>query len=625
MPAAALSVFAIAITVVVVASLARRLGTSAPLLLVAVGAAYSFLPGIDPIEIEPEVILLGFLPPLLFAAASTTSLVDIGRDKRQILGLSVLLVLFTAFGVALVAWKLLDVPFATAVALGAIVAPPDAVAATAIARRIGLPRRVVLILEGESLLNDATALVTVNTAKAAIAGTAITWWGVGWDVLVAAVGGALIGYLAFRLIALVRRYVTDTAASVAISFLSPFIAYYPAEAVHASGVIAAVVAGLLLSHKAPLIQTAQSRVSERANWFSITFVLENTVFLLIGLQAKSIVEGIRQSPIGAPRVVLAAVVVLLTVMVLRPIYLGAWQIVNRYVDFEQPAITPREALVASWAGMRGVVTIAAAFLLDDDTPERDAIIFIALTVTVGTLLLQGFSLGWLARRLNLHAPDPREDALQQAQLTQAAVTAGRHQLHEMVQDDPAVPREIVSQLVQQGDRRANLVWERLGTGSENTETPAQTYRRLRMGMLAAERSKVLKLRDKGVMDHEVVDQVMRALDVEESTITASADRARKAHNQLLLTPEVRQFGCDHLEDAPVAVDPQTPEGCPECAQDGTDPVHLRLCLTCGKVGCCDSSAGLHATKHHQETGHPVMRSFEPGEGWRWCFVDQRLG
>lgn len=620
----AFAVFFVAITVVVVATIARRIGTSAPLLLVAVGAAYSLLPGVDPINIDPDLILFGFLPPLLFAAASSTSLVDIGRDKRQILGLSILLVLFTAFGVALIAWKLLDVPFAAALALGAIVAPPDAVAATAIARRIGLPRRVVLIMEGESLLNDATALSTVNIAKVLIGGATLTWYGVTWDVILASVGGVLIGYIAYRVIAEVRKHIQDTITSVALSFLTPWVAYLPAEEVSASGVVAVVVAGLLLAHDAPLIQTAQSRVSERINWASITFMLENTVFLLIGLQVYSIIDGITNSRLGVVKVVLISLVVLVTVIVLRPIYLAIWQFVNRFIDFEQPQLTRREALVASWAGMRGVVTIAAAFLLPENTPERDAIIFIALVVTVGTLALQGFSLGWVAGRLGLHAPDPREDALQQAQLVQAAVTAGRSRLGEIMQEEDDLPEEIVQQLRQQGDRRANLVWERLGGGLQ-VETPTQTYRRLRMQMLQSERAKVLHMRDKGVMDHEVLDEAMRYLDVEESTITVSEDRTQQVRRELLLTPESRTFECDHLQEAPVAVDPLTPEGCPDCAREGTVPVHLRLCLTCGNVGCCDSSVGLHADRHFQNTGHPVMRSFEPGEGWRWCYVDKRLG
>lgn len=625
----ALPIFLLTAAVVVLATVARWIRLSAPLLLVAVGAAVSFLPFMPyPFEVNPEVILLGFLPPLLFAAASNTSLIDLRRERRQILQMSVLLVLFTAFGVALVAWKLLDIPFAAAVALGAVVAPPDAVAATAVARRIGLPRRVVSVLEGESLFNDATALVTVNTAKGLIGGGAgaATIFTAGRDFLWASLGGAVIGFVAYLLVKWVWRHVTDTVTIVALSFLSPWIAYLPAEKVHASGVIAAVVCGVATSHAAPRIQTAQSRVSEQLNWASMTFLLENMVFLLIGLQTHTIVDGVRNSGNSMARILGIALLILLTVMVLRPLWLLGSEIISRRMGWSSTTMTGRETAIASWAGMRGVVTLAAAFLLPPETPGREAMVFIALVVTVGTLVLQGFTLGFLSRRLDLHGPDPREDALQTAQLTQAAVNAGNHRLDEELDDSEFdVPDQVVTVLRHQSARRANLAWERLGHSDERSETPSDAYRRLRSAMLDAERTKVLKLRDKGVMDHEVLQAVMGSLDLEESMIARVQDYDRNLTERLLLTPEERQFGCQHLADAPFAVDPDTPEGCEECLRDGTVWVHLRLCLACGHVGCCDSSVGKHASKHFEETGHPVMRSFEPGEAWRWCFVDNILG
>lgn len=614
---------------IVVATIARRVGLSAPLLLTAIGALVSFAPFMPShFQVDSEVVLLGFLPPLLFSAASSTSLIDLRRDRRQIIGLSVLLVLFTAFGVGLVAWWLLDVPFAAAVALGGIVAPPDAVAATAVARRIGLPRRVVSILEGESLFNDATALVTVNTAKGLIGGAAgaATIVTAGRDFLWASFGGAAIGFVVFLVLARVRRHVTDTVTSVAISFATPWLAYLPAEEAGASGVIAVVVCGVLLGHKAPVIQTAQSRVSERLNWASVTFLLENLVFLLIGLQVHTIVHGVEQGSLGLGRTFAISLIVLLTVMVLRPIWILSLALVSRLSGWTSSALLPRESVIASWAGMRGVVTLAAAFLLPDRTPEREALIFIALVVTVGTLVLQGFSLGSLARMLNLHGPDPREDALQTAQLMQAAVTAGTRKLEEeLASQDAPVPEEIVTALRDQAARRANLAWERLGSNDPDVESPAESYRRLRSAMLDAERRKVLAMRDRGIMDHEVLTAVMDDLDVEESMITRMSNGENEIQDRLLLTPEIRQFGCNHLNDAPMTADPITPEGCPDCVREGTQSVHLRLCLTCGNVGCCDSSVGMHATRHYEQTGHPVMRSFEPGEAWRWCYPDSLLG
>ncbi|WP_018155283.1 Na+/H+ antiporter [Demetria terragena] len=617
----ALPILGLVAVVLAGSAIARRANMSAPLLLTAIGALLSVAPGFPHVEIESELILLGFLPPLLYAAASQTSLLDLGRERKQILRLSVGLVLFTAFGVALVAWYLLDIPFAAALALGAVVGPPDAVAATAIARRIGLPRRVVSILEGESLFNDATALVLLRTALAA-AGSGVTLLGAGLDFLLAAVGGAAIGFIAFVILAWVQRRVNDPVSSVLLSFMAPWVAYLPAEEVHASGVIAVVICGLLLAHKAPYIQSATSRVATRQNWASVQFLLENMVFLLIGLQARTIAERVIEGPVGFGFATFIAVVILLVVMVLR----FAWFAILRLLPWEHESLGGRESVIAGWAGMRGVVTLAAAFLITPDIEQRDVLIYIALVVTIGTLAIQGFSLPWLARRLQLHGPDPREDALQHAQLLQAAVSAGSHNLAQQVEEtDP--PRAIVNSLQQQADRRTNLAWERLGRSTQETgESPTATYRRLRLDMLAAEREKVLHFRSEGTVDHEVLAGVMNALDIEEAMLTTLDTRDAEMREHVLLTPEARKGDCPDLQHAPTAVDPLTHDDtCPECAADGVDPVQIRLCLTCGFVGCCDSSEGQHSRRHFEETGHPVMRTFEPGEEWRWCYVHQLPG
>ena len=625
----ALPIFLLTATVVGVATACRRFGLSAPLVLTALGALVSFAPGMpEPFRVDPEIVLLGFLPPLLFGAAYNTSLVDLRRASRQVISLSVLLVLFTAFGVALVVWKVMDINFAAAVAIGGVVAPPDAVAATAVARRIGLPRKVVSILEAESLFNDATALVTVNTAKGLIFGGAgaATVLTAGRDFLWASLGGAAIGYVAYRVVRVVWRYVTESIPAVAVSFLSPWIAYLPAEEAHASGVIAAVVCGVLLGYASPLHQSGSARLAQRVNWTSITFLLENMVFFLIGLQTNTIVDDVNDSQNGLLWTFGVALLVLLTALVLRPIWLLGLDALSRVFGWTNTTLTGKESAIVSWAGMRGVVTLAAASLLPEDTPQRASLIFIALTVTVGTLILQGFTLGSVARMLNLKGPDPREDALQRAQLVQATVSAGSARLDQELDDgEHEVPQEIVGALRAQGERRSNLAWERLGSGTPLPETPSDSYRRLRSSMLASERAKLIKLRDKGGMDHEVLERVMDDLDVEESMIARREDRAKSYAEQLLTTAQERQFGCEHLQEAPFAVEPNNPTQCEACLREGLQWVHLRECLTCGNVACCDSSVGRHATRHFEETGHPVMRSFEPGEAWRWCFVDDRLG
>ena len=301
------------------AALADRWQVSGPLLLALVGLAGSYIPVVPDVTLTPAIVLTGLLPPLLYTAAIRTSLIDIKANRRAIISLSVGLVVFTTFVVALVVWWLLPVAFSVAVALGAVVAPPDAVATTAIARRVGLPRQVVTILEGESLLNDATALVLLRTAIAAIAGS-FSIWRVGGNFILAAVGGAAVGVVVAFALGMIRRHVRNPVYDTTISFLAPFVAYLPADHFHGSGVIAVVTAGLILGQKAPLWQSASSRIAERTNWRTVQFVLENTVFLLIGLQVRTIIEAAWNENLDHSRLIVACVAVLLAVMLARPMW-----------------------------------------------------------------------------------------------------------------------------------------------------------------------------------------------------------------------------------------------------------------------------------------------------------------
>lgn len=618
-------------TVILVARACEPFGLPTPLALLAVGAIGSLLPGIPEISMSPELVLFGLLPPLLYAAAIGTSLIDIRANTAGILGLSVGLVLFTALGVALVARLLIpDLPFAVAFALGAIVAPPDAVAATAVARRIGLPRRITTILEGESLLNDATALVSLRTALAA-AGLAahgaeveeVTFGGVAGDFVWAVVGGVGIGVAAFFLIGVVRRFIHDNAADTALSFAAPYIAFVPAESLHASGVLAVVTTGLLLAHKAPVLQSASSRLAERVNWTTVTFVLENAVFLLIGLQLYYIVESVEEADdFTLGRTLLLGLAVLATVLVLRPLWMVPFAWLRTRVGRDHPPSRVRESLVGSWAGMRGVVTLAAAFTLPEETPHRDVLVMIALVVTVGTLLLQGLTLPRVAAALGVEGPDPRQDALVEASVVGAITGAGLRSIEE----DPASDPIVLEELKHQATTRVNRIWERLGTlGESEDETPAEASARMRIQMIDAERAELLRIRSEGQVDQEVLAGVLRQLDAEESAISYGADKTARIQRSPLLTPAAVAGGCEHLQAEPACPVPRTPEGCEECLAEGLTWVHLRVCTHCGHVGCCDSSQGQHASGHHRETGHPVMRSLEPGEAWRWCFVDDVFG
>lgn len=617
----ALPVVVVLAVVVVTSALASRLAASAPLLLVAVGVVASYLPVIPEVELTPDLVLIGLLPPLLYSAAIRTSLIDFSANRRPILLLSVGLVIFTAVGVGLTIWWLLPVPFAVALALGAVVAPPDAVAATAIARRVGLPRRMVTILEGESLVNDATAIVLLRSAIAATLG-AVTIAEVSADLAVSVLGGLGVGLVVFVVVAALRRRIADPVTDVAVSLLTPWVAYIPAEEIHASGVLAVVVAGLLLGHKSPVIQSATSRLFEQTNWATISFLLENAVFLLIGMQIRSILEGVGASTLSGPIIVGACLATLVAVVGLRFV----WVFLTVYLPARLPAVRARREpvgwrtlVVVSWAGMRGVVTLAAVFLLPAGTEHREVIVLVAFVVTIGTLLLQGLTLPWLVRRLGISGPDPAEDHLQQASVYQRASQAGLEALDAHLTGDESA--EVVQRLRTRSADRTNALWERLGPESE---TPSTVYARLRARMLDAERAEVLAVRGLGTVDHEVLRQVMYALDVEETMLEGAIAASTAERDEELVSvahPEL----CDHLREPIPLPTPRTPQGCEECLRDGTQWVHLRLCLACGHVGCCDSGPWKHATRHHEETAHPVMRSFETGEGWRWCYADQQIG
>ncbi len=623
-----LTILAIVTTVLLVTALAERIQFSAPLLLMLVGIGISFVPFIDEPRLTPELILLGFLPPLLYAAAIRTSVIDFRANKRSIGALSVGLVVITALGIGLITWLILPVPFAVAFAFGAVVAPPDAVAATTIARRVGLPRQLVTILEGESLVNDATAITCLRVAIVAIGG-AVSAVEVTVGFLIAAGGGVFVGFLVALVVIPIRRRITRPVFDTAISLIVPFAAYLPAEHLgsgdfHGSGVIAVVVAGLILGHKSPVIQTGQSRLSERVNWATIQFLLENTVFLLIGLQARRIVEAVGHSDLSNSRIAVFCVAVLLGVIVIRMFWVGVARLFLFRRRWHTPGYAPPwgHAVVIGWAGMRGVVTLAAAFLIPETVDEVGLLIFGAMVVTAGTLLLQGLTLPALVRALGLRGPDARSDALQAATVLQTSSNAALGALPEIVSESDAP--ETVDLLRQRIAARPAAMWEVLGRRDAG-ETPSEQYRRLRLKTLDVERNEVLKIRSSGTIDHDVLEEVLASFDIEESMLTIATERADELTDEFVMTPETPGGSCLHLDTSPAEIVPNGPGICLDCEREGTRTVHLRVCLSCGNVGCCDSSVGRHSERHFRNSQHPVMRSFEPGESWRWCYLDERVG
>ncbi|WP_405093484.1 Na+/H+ antiporter [Micromonospora sp. NBC_01392] len=503
------------------AALARRLGLLAPILLVVLGLALSFLPFFPHVRLEPDLVLVGILPPLLYVAAVNTSVPAFRLNLRPILLLAVGLVIFTAFVVGTVVHLFLpDLPYAICVALGAVVAPPDAVAATAVARRVGLPRRVVTILEGESLVNDATALVLLRVAI--VAATATTGGvGVGYvarEVLIAAGGGVVVGVLGVVVFGYLHKRITDPVLDNALSLIVPFAVVYAAEEIHASGVVAVVVTGLGIGHKLPMLMSAGSRLQVTAFWRLIQFLLEGLVFLLVGLQLPEVVRDLDEpvgSLVGITAAVLAAVFLSRFVWMFPATYLA--RLVPR-IRQRDPAPPVQFPIVIGWAGMRGVVTLAAALglpltLADDRPYPRALLIWLAFAVIVATLVGQGATLPWLARRLRLPPDDPVQDALSAAGVQQRASRAARERLDALAGD---APEAVVERLRGLTTSRANLAWERLG--GTDRETPSQAYARLRQEMIDAEREVFRAARDSGQIPEEVLTRAYRDLDLEESLL-----------------------------------------------------------------------------------------------------------
>jgi CPA1 family monovalent cation:H+ antiporter len=509
--------------VVAVAAAARRFGLLSPILLVVVGLALSFVPHFPVPEIDPDLVITGVLPPLLYVAALETSVPAFKFNLRPIMLLAVGHVLFIATLVGLAVHVMLpDAPLAICFALGAVVAPPDAIAATAVARRIGLSRRVVTILEGESLLNDATALVLFRVATAAAIGAAIGPVEISGEVVRAVGGGVLVGVAGALVFRYLHQRTTDPLLDNAFSLLAPFVVAAGAEAVHGSGVVAVVVTGLYLGHRLPTLMSAASRLQMDAFWQMVKFLLEGLVFLVVGLQLRQILAEL-DTPVG--QAVAVTSVVLLTVVVGRLLWVFPATYVPRWIPRirrnDPPPPWPIPAVIG-WAGMRGVVTLATALalpltLVDGKPYPRSLFVWLAFAVIVATLVLQGMTLPWVARVLRPPMDDPVRDNLAEAQVQNLASRAAQQRLDEKSDGAPA---DVVERLRRLTENRSNAVWERLGGGAE---TPSRAYVRLRREMLAAEREVFRVARDEGRIPEEVLVRAQRQLDLEESMLERSEE------------------------------------------------------------------------------------------------------
>jgi CPA1 family monovalent cation:H+ antiporter len=510
----------------VVAAAGRRLPVPAPLLLVAAGLAVSYVPGVPDYTLDPHIVLPLVLPPLLHTAATDSSYLDLRAQLRPVALLSVGYVLFATFAVGWAAYLIVPgLPLTAALVLGAVVAPPDAVAATAVARRVGLPSRITTILQGESLVNDATAITAYKVALAAAVGEGATWAGGIGEFLIAAVGGVGVGVVLMAPLHWLRTHVKEALLQNTLSLLIPFVAYAVAEQVHASGVLAVVVVALYLGHRAWEVDFA-TRLQEDAVWKMVAFVLESAVFALIGLQLPVVLKGL-----GAYEGIDAAwyaVVLFLVVVAARFLWVYPAtflpRIVSARVRAREENPTWKAPFVIGWAGMRGVVSLAIAFSIPltvhggEPFPERNLILFLTFTTVIGTLVVQGVTLPPLIRLLKFPGRDARTETLAEANAQAQASRAAERRLDDLLADDRnALPGPLAERLRTVLERRRNAVWERLGQVNPVTgETVDDTYRRLSREMISAEREVFVKLRDGRHIDDEMLRVLLRRLDLEEA-------------------------------------------------------------------------------------------------------------
>ncbi|MGA5217121.1 Na+/H+ antiporter [Streptomyces cinereoruber] len=508
-----------------IAGAARRTPVPAPLLLVAAGLAASYVPGVPDYTLDPHVVLPLILPPLLYTAAVESSYLDLRANVRPVALLSVGYVLFATVAVGWLAYVLVpDLPLTAALVLGAVIAPPDAVAATAIARKLGLPHRITTILQGESLVNDATAITAYRVALAAAVGEGISWAGGVGEFVLAAVGGVGVGLVLMVPIHWLRLHLRDSLLQNTLSLLIPFTAYAAAEEVGASGVLAVVVVGLFLGHRAWQVDFA-TRLQEEAVWKMVAFILESAVFALIGLQLPYVVQGLGRYGVGEAAGyavgVFAAVVLVRFVWVYPATFLPRW--LSARVREREPGVDWRAPLVVGWAGMRGVVSLAIAFSIPlavdgEEFPARNLVLFLTFTTVIGTLVVQGLTLPPLIRLLKLPGRDRYAETLAEAQAQSEASRAAEERLDALLADERnALPQPLADRLRTVLDRRRNAVWERLGAVNETTgETADDTYRRLSREMIEAEREVFVRLRDERRIDDEMMRVLLRRLDLEEA-------------------------------------------------------------------------------------------------------------
>jgi Na+/H+ antiporter len=500
--------------------LARKLDVPYPIALVIGGGALGFLPFGPRIELDPDLVLVIILPPVLYVAALQTSWRDFKRNIRTITLLAVPLVIATTAAVAWVIKSLVpDMPWAVAFALGAIVSPPDAVAATTVLQRMRIPGRIVTILEGESLVNDATGLVLYKFAVAAALTGAFSLPDATVQFFVVAIGGVLLGLAFGRLFVAIHAWLEDTLIEIMLALLLPYVAYLAAEALHFSGVLAVVAAGLVRARYSPEVFSAESRIQVQAVWNTFVFLMNCVAFILIGLQLDSIVDGIRTVP--KEQLGWLAIAACVTAVVTRFLWVfpGAYlpRILSTALRARDPPPSWKAVTVVSWCGMRGIVSLAAALalplVLPDGTPfpNRNLVIFLSFAVIFFTLVVQGLTLGPLIRLLKQGTD---WSPVQEEQLAREALARAALKEIEHFSRDQRVSPETRDSLLAEYALRLKCADPRQAAFSyaDNVDL------RLRLSAIAAQRSELIRLWREEAVGAETLQSLQRELDLEEARL-----------------------------------------------------------------------------------------------------------
>jgi CPA1 family monovalent cation:H+ antiporter len=477
------------------------------------------------VELDPELVLVLFLPPLLYAAAFFSDLRALRDEMRAISLLSIGLVGVTACAVAVIAHEVMGLSWALAFALGAIVSPTDPVAATTIMRRLGAPRRLVNVIEGESLVNDATALVAYRVAVAAAVGGTFSALDAGLEFVGAAAGGIAIGLAVGFVVAEIRMRLDDTPTELTISLLTAYAAFIPADELGLSGVLAAVTAGVYLGWRAHELASPQTRLQGFALWQILVFLLNATLFILIGLQLPVILDGLEGR--GAGEVIGYSALVCATVIGVRFAWVFTVPYLVRALDRRpqqrERRVGPRPRIVSAWAGMRGAVSLAAALALPLETdagaplPDRDLILFITFAVILVTIVGQGLTLPALIRRLGVREDGAEEEA-EEVRARLVAARAALERLDELVSED-WTRDETIERVRGMYEFRLRRFKVRAGKlEDDGIEGQSVAYQRLMHDLFAVQRQALVELRNAGTISNDVMHRVERELDLEEARL-----------------------------------------------------------------------------------------------------------